>query len=187
MNWTRIILTVLGISAVGPTWAGDALPGADLAPGGRACFGLKVAEAEPGKLPAHGVTRMLIELHNEQFDGQDPILWGRFYAEVNGEPNPGYVYDGCGPGDTRGTLHCGLSCDDGSITLAPGPEGGMTIAVGADGARLKTCGSSIAEIGGFVIAPGDLPQGATLSPRNESECRAAMEHFEKLLAEEENE
>jgi hypothetical protein len=169
---TVLVIAATSVQASGETFS--------LAPGARACYG----SATPDNPRA---TRILLELHSEQLESQDPILWGRLFAEVKGEPLPGYVYDGCGPGAEPGTLNCSVACDGGSFTIAEAEGGDVRLNVSNDGVRLKTCGSNVEEIGAFNLAPTDLPRGgATLSPRDHSECREAMEHFEKLLEVEEN-
>jgi len=147
---------------------------------------MRVAKNDIERLPPHGVVRLLLELHKEALEGQDPVLWGRLYGEVRGEPRPGYVFDGCSSDGDGAVLICNISCDGGNFAVAAGAQGGVRLTVGETGVVLKSCGSAVAEIGAFNVAPADLPTGAFLKPLDDSACRQTMAPFEKLLQDEEN-
>ncbi len=169
---TFAILLLAVLSA--PALAGP-LPDAALKTGGRACFGMTAEK---------GVTRLLLELHRELLNDTDPVTWGRVFAEVEGEAKPGYIYDGCGPVEGGSALYCSMACDGGSFYVESAGKG-VRLWLGESGLRLRTCGSSLEEIGSFSLGKDRLPDGAVLEPVDGGQCRTAMEHIEKLLEAEE--
>ncbi len=180
MRTASLFFTVIALAAT-PSLAEQLAPGTALKPGERACYGW----SRPATSLADGdATRLLFELHKEAMEGQDPVIWGRLYGEVVGSQKAGYTYDGCGPTEKPGELHCSYSCDGGSLTLAAA-NGGLILTLGADGVRVRSCGTSNEDMGAFAFGPEQVGGVVTLALIEAASCRAAMEHFEKLLDEEE--
>jgi hypothetical protein len=167
----------LVLAGVLPAVAGP-LPGDDMADNTRACFSYAPREGST-------VKTLLLELHKERMEGEaEAVIWARVYAEKTGEKLPGYNYDGCGTvkdGDASQPLdhlHCGFSCDAGSLKIRLDGNG---LSITPDGLVLRSCGLDSDKIGGFQITAEDINGAATVSPVDDAACRSVMAPMEKIL------
>lgn len=177
----KILILVLGsglalVTGLGPVLAAG-LPGEAIAVNSRSCFSY---HPEPGST----VKRLLVELHKEQVNPDDPpVLWGGVYAEMANRQHPGFNVDGCGEGAKPGELRCSYSCDAGAMTLETA-EGGLKVT--PDGLVLMSCGLSGSEMTGFQLNASDVGGGALVTLVDDGECRGVMAPLEKMIEDYEN-
>lgn len=153
-------------------------PGEQLKDGESACFGATVAPAELARLPKGAISQAMIEIRRE-----GDIRWGAVLVRLKGDRKTAFVKDGCEK-QSDGSLRCSVACDGGFFSLAA-RENGVTLTVGDDGLRVRTCGSSLKQLGTAVLKPADIRLVANLEPRPARECRTPMRRFEVLLQKEE--
>lgn len=151
--------------------------------GERACYGVKLGGADAAKLAKGAVTTAHVELHREQSDSGS-VVWGALHVRLKGGNKTAFVKDGCEK-QPDGALKCSIACDGGTFIVSSAGGDAIALAVSGDGVRVRTCGSSLKQLGTALLTPANIAPIARLTPRPASECRTPMARFEKLLEAEE--
>ncbi len=151
-------------------------PGDGLKIGQRACYGLAA--------PKGRVTTLSLELHREDVNGTgEATMWGALHARMKGDKRTSFVKDGCEK-QPDGSLRCSIACDGGAFMISADGQT-VTVKVGDDGVRVRSCGSRLKALGTALIKPADIGGSVQLTPRPAATCRTPMARFEKLLKAEE--
>ena len=173
---TFILLTVA------PALAEQLAPGSDIKPGERS---VTTGIAEASSLPPGAATRILFELHKEALEGQDPVIWARLTAKSWVPTGRAIPMTAANPRKKTGELHCSFSRDGGNLDVAAGANGGLRLTPAPMASGCVRAAPAAREMGAFAIRPEQVGGVVALAPVEDGQCRAAMEHFEKLLEEEE--
>lgn len=160
--------------------AAQSSPVDNLKVGQRACYGVKLTGADLAKQAKNGVVTANVELHREDAE----VVWGALHVRLKGGGRSAFVKDGCQK-QADGSLRCSIACDGGTFTVSSAGADAISLAVADDGVRVRTCGSSLKQLGTALLTPANIAPIARLTPRPLSECRAPMARFEKLLEAEE--
>ncbi|WP_342362709.1 hypothetical protein [Terrarubrum flagellatum] len=164
--------------------AAQSAPADQLKSGERACYGASLGKADLARAPKGAISEVLVELHRELLNGADDTVWGALHVRLKGAGKSAFVKDGCQK-QQDGSLRCSIACDGGAFMISNAGDGAISLAVGEDGVRVRTCGSSLKQLGTALLKPADIAIASKLTPRPASQCRQPMARFEKLLEKEE--